>query len=527
MDDSNATTVVNDQSFRRLIEGLSRPDAYPEIEVESVEVHQTHISWVFLVGEYAYKIKKPIRTHFLDYSTLEKRKFYCEEEVRLDQRYAAEIYLGVVPVTMHDGRPVVEGKGVPVEYAVKMRRFPQSALLSKQMQAGTLTSDEVDALAIRVAEFHQSATHLDSHLDPGRLGSVDRIEKNAIENLSDLHESVRGEAAKTIQVLTSWTHHYFEKYRRVFSQRVANGFIRECHGDMHLENIVQWNGRLIPFDGIEFNDEFRWIDVISDAAFVAMDFAARGRLDHCRRFINAYLDATGDHASLAVLRWYLVYRSLVRAKVAAIRASQPHLTDSQRQSAMADCEQHVELAYRFSLKDKPALWITHGFSGSGKTTASEIVVERCGAIRLRSDVERKRHFGLVPTERPPAGKTQTLYDEHATQATYARLRRMARCIMRSGYPVIVDATFLRHSQRKMFQSLAQREEATFKILDCHASEQTLRQRIADRMVRDNDASDADLAVLERQLAAHEPLDEQEQELVCLVPDASTAIEHHV
>lgn len=519
----DATTVSNNQSITQLIDELARPAAYPEIDAESVEVHETHISWVFLVDEFAYKIKKPIRTHFLDYSTLEKRKHYCEEELRLDQRYAADLYLGVVPVTIVDGRPIVEGEGQPVEYAVKMRRFPDKALLSDRLAAGKLTSDEVFALARRIAEFHQSATRLNPRRDPEHLGSIDLIEKNAIENLIDLQESVRGETSRTIGVLSQWTQDYFRDHRNVFLQRVSNGFIRECHGDMHLANIVHWNGQLIPFDGIEFNEEFRWIDVISDAAFVAMDFAARGRLDLCRSFINAYLDATGDHASLAVLRWYLVYRALVRAKVAAIQASQPQSSDSQRQSAMSDCQRHVELGYRCSLPDEPALWITHGFSGSGKTTASEVVVARHGAIRLRSDIERKRHFGMSPTERPAAAKKEVLYSEQATRATYARLRRMARSILRAGYPVIIDATFLRQGERQMFRSLAHREGATFGILDCHSNEQTLRQRIANRMANANDASDADLAVLEHQLATHEPLTEMEQEHVFTIPDISTVI----
>ena len=179
----------------------------------------------------------------------------------------------------------------------------------------------------------------------------------------------------------------------LFSQRVANGFIRECHGDLHLANVIHWRGRLMPFDGIEFNDEFRWIDVMSDATFLAMDLAARGHLDLCRSFINAYLEQTGDHASLALLRWYLVYRALVRSKVASIRSEQAGQSESERKSALEDCQSHIELAYRFTLREPPCLWITHGLSGSGKTTGSECVVQRRGAIRLRSDLERKRHFG--------------------------------------------------------------------------------------------------------------------------------------
>ena len=513
MSHADATATANPPSSKELIEGLRKPEAYPQNQADEVELHETHISWVFLVGEFAYKIKKPIRTAFLDYSSLEKRKQFCEQELRLDRRFAAELYLDVVPLTWNAGKPVVEGTGPAVEYAVKMRRFPAGALLSERLDAGKLTSDEVFDLAQCVAEFHQSAERLPNDADGKRLGSINLIYQNATDNLTALKDAVAGPSAKVVRVLGDWTGTFFHEHRRVFAQRFANGFIRECHGDMHLANIVHWNDRLIPFDGIEFNDQFRWIDVLSDAAFAAMDFAARGRLDLSRSFINAYLEHTGDHASLVVLRWYLVYRAMIRAKVAVIRASQPGLSDSERAAEMQDCEHHIELAYRSSLRDRPALWITHGVSGSGKTTASEWIVQRHGAIRLRSDIERKRHFGMQPTDRPSDRKKRELYCETANHATYERLRRMARCILRSGHSVVIDATFLRRDDRQMFQTLATRESATFGILNCHADEQTLRQRICDRIARDDDASDADLDVLDHQLFNIDPLSENEQKCV--------------
>lgn len=523
MNRSHTTASEGGPTTAALINGLKQPQAYPGIACDAVEICQTHISWVFLVGDYAFKVKKPIRTNFLDYSSLEKRKHFCQEELRLDRRYAKDLYLGVVPITLADGQPVVQGDGQAVEYAVKMRRFPSDALLSQRIDSGTLTTDEVFELADRVAGFHHSAPRLPPRAADDPLGSIERILHQATDNVKDVVDAVSSESARTLRVLGEWTRGYFEDHRRDFRQRLANGFIRECHGDMHLANIVHWQDQLIPFDGIEFNQEFRWIDVLSDAAFVAMDFAAHDRLDLSRSFINAYLEHTGDHASLAVLRWYLVYRAMIRAKVAAIRASQPSLDDLDREAAMADCEQHVDLAYRFSLPDQAALWITHGVSGSGKTTVSEWVVQGHGAIRLRSDIERKRHFGMSPTHHPSEKQKAELYSESATHATYARLRRMARCILRAGFPVVIDATFLRQSERQLFQSLALREGATYGILDCHASELMLRQRIADRMARRDDASDADLAVLEQQLATHQPLTPGEREHVFDIPDSAALV----
>ncbi|QEG01762.1 Zeta toxin [Stieleria maiorica] len=518
MSHADATATANRPTDSQLIQALTRPEAYPKIIASGrdpgpIELHQTHISWVFLVGDVAFKIKKPVRNAFLDYSTLEKRKHFCEEELRLDRRFASDLYLDVVPLSLCDGQPIVEGSGEPFEYAVKMRRFPSGALLSERIESDKLTTDEVFELARCVADFHQSAERLDLKTGNKQLGSIESVYRNATDNLTALRNVVGGDSAKVVRVLGDWTDRYFHEHRRVFSQRVANGFIRECHGDMHLANIVHWGDQLIPFDGIEFNESFRWIDVLSDAAFAAMDFAARERLDLSRSFINAYLENTGDHASLVVLRWYLVYRALIRAKVSAIRASQPGMSAADQTAAMDDCEHHVELAYQFSLRDRPQLWITHGVSGSGKTTASQWVVQQHGAIRLRSDIERKRHFGLAPSDRVSDRQKQTLYCETAHHATYERLHRMARCILRSGYPVIVDATFLRQADRQTFRSLASREGATFGILDCRADEQTLRQRITDRIARDEDASDADLAVLDQQLASRQPLSQQEQNSV--------------
>ena len=508
-------------SSEDLVAALRKSDAYPNGGDSEVDVRETHISWVFLVGDHAYKVKKPITTSFLDYGTLAKREQCCREEYRLDKRYAKDLYLGVVPITLENGQPRVEGAGSAVEFAVKMRRFPDDALLSDRLEAGKLTSEEVSQLTSCIAAFHREAKKVDPNLP---WGSPDFVFRTAMDNLRDLQTSDDSEITATLHVLSRWTTEYFAEHQPLFSQRLANGFIRECHGDLHLANVVHWQGQLMPFDGIEFNDGFRWIDVMSDAAFLGMDFAARGHLDLCRSFVNRYLEETGDHASLALLRWYLVFRALVRAKVASMRAGQPGQLESDRSAALLDCKHHVELAFRFTLPEQPCLWITHGVSGSGKTRGSELVVQRRGAIRLRSDIERKRHFGLPPSGRPDARNKAKLYCASATNATYGRLRRLAHGILRAGYSVVVDATFLSHHQRELFRELADQEGVPFAILDFHSDPQTLRQRVADRMARNDDASDADVDVLESQIASLEPLSEAEMQHVVEIPDVVSAID---
>ncbi|TWU50554.1 Zeta toxin [Rubripirellula tenax] len=505
-----ATPTDESVCTETLIAGLQRRDAYPHPVNKPVVVHQTHISLVFLAGEYAYKVKKPIKTDFLDYSTLGLREYCCHEELRLDRRYADDLYLDVVPVTLSGANVAIQGDGEPIEYAVKMRRFPAGTLLSERVDAGKLTSDEVFLLAKTVAMFHQSATRGNDEIArqwPGFLVS------NVHQIIETLQQSTSPNVAVTLKVLRVWSSDFFGQHLDTLTRRIDAGYVRECHGDLHLANVVHWGDKLVPFDGIEFNDHLRWIDVLSDAAFLAMDLAARGHLDLSRSFMNLYLQHTGDYDSMDLLRLFLFYRALVRALTASMRSDEN------------DVRAHVDLAYRFTLRETPQLWITHGVSGSGKTTLSEAVVQRHEAIRLRSDVERKRLFGLSPTDRPDADLVASMYCDDANEKTYRRLSDLAAGILRAGYSVIIDATFLKRSDRQQFHELAKDHGVSFAILDCHSDPQTLRQRVADRDAHGDDASDADLAVLQHQLAHQDPLSDAEREHVVDVPDTVQIAEH--
>ena len=495
---------------------LLSPDAYPGITAETVEMIETHISRIFLVGEYAFKVKKQIQTPYLDYSTLALRERACHAELRLDRRYSDELYLDVVPIVIHQGRIKVDADGDVIEYAVKMRRFDDNALLSNHVQENRIGSSETQELAITIADFHRLAGRLKST----QFGLPEQILKDAIDNLDAIEPTVTDGLAQTVHVLRSWTSQYHTDHLEDFNSRYRNGFIRQCHGDLHLGNIVHWQGKFTPFDGIEFSESFRCIDTLSDAAFVAMDFAAHGRLDLCRSFINAYLDAIGDHGTLCVLRWYLVYRSLVRAKVIALRIAQ----EPRDGTLKGKLQDYIDLAYRFSLAEEPTIWITHGVSGSGKTTISEKVVQLHGAIRIRSDVERKRYMGMSPTDRPTDKQAEKLYSSFTSHATYLRLQMLTKRILHAGFPVVVDATFLKRRDRDSFRQLAEDYGATFRILHCQADVETLRERIRNRLAKNDDASDADIAILETQLTHHEPIDQSELPFVVDASDTQDFFE---
>jgi predicted kinase len=289
-----------------------------------------------------------------------------------------------------------------------------------------------------------------------------------------------------------------------FAARKALGFVRECHGDMHLGNMFLSGRKVTIFDGIEFNDEFRWIDVMSEAAFAVMDLEDRGRHSYARRLLNAYLEHTGDSAGLKVLRFYLTYRAAVRAAISSIRPGQ-EVAAGTRQLLGAQMEGYLELADRFTRPPRPMLVITHGVSGSGKTTVTQSILETVGAVRVRSDVERKRLCGKAPLDHRAADIGAGIYSEDVTARTYARVAELAEAVVCAGFPAVIDATCLRREERDRFRRLAERLRVPFAILDVRAADSVARDRTSRRSAQGGDASDAGLAALEHQLRVREPL----------------------
>ena len=477
-----------------------------------VELLETHISFVLVAGMFAYKLKKAVRLPFLDFSTLDRRRYYCEQELRLNRRYAPQLYLDVVPVTGSAANPALGGAGPAIEYAVRMRSFAQEDLASRVLLRGALMPRHIDALAALVAAFHESIARAGAE---SPFGTPAVIRQDALDNIDEIGRLPgAGGAAGGLDRLRGWTESESATLTGAFRGRLAGGFVRECHGDLHLDNIALVDGEITPFDGIEFNDELRWIDVMNEIAFLLMDLRYRGRPDLASRFLNAWLEHTGDYSGLAVLRYYVVYRALVRAKVACLRAAQGHLDESARAALRGDHARHLELAQSHLEPQRPAIVLTHGFSGCGKTTLSQGMLEAIGAVRIRSDIERKRLAGLPATARSGSAVAGGLYHEDMNERTYDCLLAGAGAIVAAGAIAVVDATFLRRRQREPFRELARQRGVPFAIVSFQSSAADLRARITERQRRGDGASEADLAVLEHQMATAEALapDEQPDEI---------------
>jgi aminoglycoside phosphotransferase family enzyme/predicted kinase len=477
---------------------LTDPACYDH-PVAKVELVETHISWVLLTGLYAYKIKKPVNLGFLDFSTLALREQDCKDELRLNRRLAENYYLDVVAITGTPDVPRLNASGEILEYAVKMRQFPADATLDQYAARGELGNIQIDALAAWLARFH--LTECERATADSPWGEPETIARPIEENFQVLARCAK---ADELTDLRRWCNDEHARLTPVMRARKESGFVRECHGDLHLANLAWVDAGLVIFDALEFSPALRWIDVISEVAFCYMDLLHRKFPALASRFLNSWLEATGDYQGVALLSYYAVYRALVRAKVAALRVEQGC------SSSVAEMNECLHLAEQLSTAHSPlplSLLITHGLSGSGKTTISQQRLEKHGLIRLRSDVERKRLAGLDACAR--GGEALGIYSESFGLRTYQYLAELAEGLLLSGWSVVVDAAFLMRWERDMFRDLAERVGARFQILDIQVAPDILRERVSRRSAEGRDASEADLQVLERQLNTAQPLGEDE------------------
>ncbi len=493
-------------SYRQppLIQAMLEPGFYDHAVI-NCQLIETHISWVILTGDYVYKIKKPVNLGFVDFSTLEKRKFYCEEELRLNRRLAPDIYLDVIPLSGSAESPELFGTEKIFEYAVKMQQFSHDMQLDRVLARNELQPAMIDSFANLIAQFHQHVEIADSTSD---FGNPAKIYQPVKENFIQIRQHINDKAIiNLLSKIEQWSEDAFSEIKYIFQQRKENEFIRECHGDLHLRNLAWHKNKPLAFDCLEFNENFRWIDTISEIAFLIMDLDVNNQAELAQNFLNKYLELTGDYEGCTVLRFYLVYRAMVRAKVDAIRATQKGISQQESDQANKEIVNYLQLALTYTQKTKPFIIITHGMSASGKSTMTQPLLEKLGAIRIRADVERKRLFNIKPEQNSYANFQQGIYTSQATRETYLKLLNLTESIIDAGFPVIVDATFSKIEQRTLFKEIASKKQVHFIILNFITSTKTLKQRIRDRK---NDVSDADITVLENQIKNWQAIEKDEE-----------------
>lgn len=481
----------------RVRDAMLIPASYAH-PVTAVELIETHISCVFLTDDYVYKLKKPVVLDFVDFGSLKRRHFFCEEEIRLNRPWAPDVYLGVVPITDEGGTITVDGAGTPIEYAVRMRRFDQGLRLDRQLERGELTVDDMRELAAAIAARHAAAAVADTRDREHLVGITIQFIR---DNFPPLDAAI---GRKTFERLRDWTERELDRRDELLWQRFDAGRVRECHGDLHLGNLVRLPDGITSFDCIEFNADLRMIDVFCDVGFLVMDLIARGRRDLAAHFLNRYLERSGDYTGCAVLDLYVVYRCLVRAKVAVIRAAE-EVSTAARDRSREEADRYCDLALRQISRPAPVLIVMSGLSGSGKTRVSSQLMAALPAIRLRSDIERKRLFGIAETAGSGSPVGGGIYAPDANERVYAHLTATAKDILLSGHHVILDAAYLGADQRKAALAVAEASGSEALVVQVEAPVEVLRARIRERALAAGDASEADLAVLEHQLATKEGL----------------------
>jgi uncharacterized protein len=499
---------------------LLTPQAYPH-PVQAIEVIETHMSWVLLTGEYAYKIKRPVQYAFVDMRTLGQRAHFCGEELRLNARFAPDLYLDVCAiVTTAEGRLQVNGRGIIVEYAVRMRQFSREDELDRLLDAGQIGLAELDRFGQSLAVIHAGMPVV----SPQQVfGQPDRVAAELLKNHDEcLQVLASSESAAACAALRLPLEAKIAATRPWLEARRSQGRVRECHGDLHSRNIVHLRTGLTGFDCLEFEPAFRWVDVAEEVAMLLADLKSRGYHDHAHAFLSGYLTESGDYDACAGINLYEAHHALVRAKVAAISAHS--ITDARtRLRWQAECAQLLACAGRALGEHRPVVLLTCGLSGSGKTWLARQLAARLHLLHLRSDVERKRTMGLAPQVASHSLPGLGLYTADVSEALYQRLCEHCAAILRGGYSVVVDATFGSRHWRRLFQDLAARLAVPLYVIECRAPRATLLARIEQRQSQAHDPSEADANVLDWQSQHFGPIAADENLDIIVVDTAEAGI----
>lgn len=494
---------MSDHRLRRLLD----PSEYPETATFVTHI-QTHISHIFITDRYAYKIKKPVDFGFLNFTTLDKRKRFCNEELRLNRRLSPDIYLDVIPLFDDDtGSLSFKVKGEPAEYAVKMLRLPDERMMSRLLDERKVSLDDIQNIASVVASFHLSADR-NEHI--ARFGSIDTIRQNWLDNLCQTEAYIgRTITSRDHSLITRLVQDFIAGNEDLLRKRVDGGFIRDCDGDLHSENICLDNGVHI-FDCIEFSEKFRFSDTAADVAFLAMDLEQHGRQDLSRAFVSSYMELTGDSSLQGVLPLYLANRAFIRGKVASLCLDDAGIDDAAKKSASLKASRYFRLARGYLIREElpRTIFITSGPTGCGKSALATELCFQLGIRHISSDLERKRLAGVGETERDKA-----IYSAAWNSRTYEMLADITKAELSLGRTLLVDATFRTVASRKVFRDIAREYEADFVIIRPICSEEIARRNIEARSIEGSSPSDGTWAVYQSQINDYEAPNDEEGRVV--------------
>ncbi len=507
MINNNPTT-----SLDTLINALKNHALYHH-PVENFTVIQTHISYVILTGKYAYKIKKPLNLEFLDFSSLEKRLFHCQEEIRLNKRIANDIYLDVIKITGTIDKPQLNGNGPVIEYAIQMHEFPQQAIFTALLKNNQLNNTLISQTATILANLHAVAA---KSLTDNPYGTFQQIHEPVVQNFEQLTTLLQNKhETKILQQLAKWADLEHQRLQLIFQQRKDNGFIRECHGDVHLGNIVLINEKPTIFDCLEFSESLRWTDTMADLGFLAMDLEDKQQIKLANQLVADYMVTTGDYQGMAILNYYKAYRAMVRAKVAMFGYMQEE-KELSKKVLWQQYQNNIYLANQYQQTNTPTLFITHGLTASGKTTLAKAICYQHGVIRISSDVERKRLAGIELTAQNHSALFKGIYSPEMTEKVYQHMLNLAKTVISAGYSVIVDATFTQQKQRASFAYLAKVLNIPFQILHVDVHEELITKWLIQRQKKADTVSEARLDILKALKAKQEPLTEEEKALTTVI-----------
>lgn len=490
-----------------LIEQMQQSAFYAHATVAPIEVVQTHISYVFLTGDYAYKLKKSVNFGFLDFSTLEKRQHFLAEEIRMNKAIAPELYLEVLPITQTGNKYVLGGEGEAVEYVLKMRQFPQENLFINLFEAGQLGTKQMKELGKIVAQFHSQAETNDYIRS---FGTVAKIREAIDENYQQTDQYIGiAQTQEQFDETKAYTDKFFAEKAELFQTRIDHDKIKECHGDLHLKNICLWQDKIQLFDRIEFNEPFRFVDVMYDVAFAVMDLEARDSQDLANVFLNTYLEQTGDWLGLQVLPLYLSRQAYVRAKVTSFLLNDGGIPDAVKAEAAKTAANYYQQAWAYTQQQSGQIILMSGLSGAGKTTVAKEIAKNINAIHIRSDAVRK-HLAGIPLDEKGG---EEIYSAEMSQKTYSRMLELVILLAHSGFAVVLDAKYDRVAFRQQAIAVASENNIPLKIINCTAPVEVLRDRLDKRS---GDISDATGDLLSSQQAQAEGFTAEEKVYVTTV-----------